>query len=138
MRIPVPPIVRPIPLTDYAPELVTEAGAPVTVWAWVNPPARRIEDFNDLREQIADLKDGLPKAAPDAIPAMSADMRTASDAVTAWYAEIWSQHADPATHWTPAEVAALAASDTDPALGRWLFQRTWDAIADHRAGEKKA
>ena len=59
MHIIVPPITRPIRLTDYAPELVREDGEPVTVWAWVNPPARMIDEMQALRERSKTVRDQL-------------------------------------------------------------------------------
>ena len=53
MKIIVPPITRPVRLTDYAPELVREGGEPITVWVWVNPPARMIDEMQALRARSA-------------------------------------------------------------------------------------
>lgn len=134
MHIIVPPITRPIRLTDYAPELVREDGEPVTVWAWVNPPARMIDEMQALRERSKTVRDQLAAGAAD----LQGEIGAISEAVSAWYAAIWSQHADPATHWTAADVLALDASETDPGLGGWLKTRTWEAIAAHRSAQKKA
>lgn len=133
MRIIVPPITRPIPLTDYAPELVRDDGAPVTVWAWVNPPARLIREMLALQERSRVVREQLAAGVQD-----GAEIADIADAVAAWYAAIWSQHTDPATHWTAAEVRELTASETDPGLDAWLKSRTWDAIAEHRTAQKKA
>lgn len=113
MKIIVPQIVRPIALTDYAPELRDETGAAITVWVWVNPPIAWISRLNAA----------LTDAQAERLDAM--------------YAEAWSQHPDPATHWSAEDVRELMASETDPALFIWLARRTRDAIDAHRAGEKK-
>lgn len=115
MKIIVPPLVRPIYLTDYAPELKDESGAPVVVWVWVNPPVAWIARLN---AGLTDRQSGVN--------------------LDEMYAEAWSQHADPATHWSAEDVRALIAHETDPALFVWLARRTREEIEAHRAGEKKA
>ena len=57
----------------------------------------------------------------------------------AWYAELWSQHADAMTHWTVDDVAELvrACQEHDPAFWSWLQDRSFQAIQDHRDGIKK-
>ena len=90
MHIIVPPITRPIRLTDYAPELVREDGEPVTVWAWVNPPARMIGEMQALRERSKTVRDQLAAGAAD----LQGEIRAISEAVSAWYA------AAPVRHWS--------------------------------------
>ena len=135
MKIIVPPITRPVRLTDYAPEMVRDDGEPITVWVWVNPPARMIDEMQALRARSVVVRDQL-----QTIPAsdLAPEIKAISADVSRWYAAIWSQHADPATHWTAEDVLALDGSETDPALGGWLKGRTWDAINAHRSAQKKA
>lgn len=84
----------------------------VTVFVWVNPPL----EFLARRDAL----DG--------------------DGLLEWWAELWSQGSDVGARWTGAEVKGLIeeTSDTDPGLWRWLVQRTWEMIAEHRTQQKKA
>lgn len=108
MHIQIPKITRPLSLGGYAEQL-----ALVTIHVWVNPP----REFLDRRKELQ------------------------GSALWEWWAELWSQGPDPGSRWTGAEVEALMApdvADTDPGLMPWLIRQTWDLIAEHRAGEKKA
>lgn len=138
MKIIVPPITRPILLTDYAPELRREDGAPVAMYVWVNPPAQLIDDYNVILARLKDVRKRLDGASqPDEMGALGAELVEAGGELDRWYATIWSQHADPATHWTPEDVQALVLNDTDPGLETFLKGRTWEAIRGHRSREKK-
>lgn len=139
MKIIVPPIVRPVRLTDYAPELVREDGAPVTVHVWVNPPVKLIDEYRQLSLQAKALREQLQAAQPDDdLREIGAQLIAIGERFAQWYAEIWSKHADAGTHWTPQDVRDLAINDTDPGLDDWLRGQTWELIAAHRTGEKKA
>jgi len=128
MNLLIPKITRPVPLTDYAPELVaapvTEGAAtePITVHVWVNPPRALLDEYWNAVE-----------AAQKAVAGAGEWNGFFAD----WYAQLWSQHPDSATHWTAQAVKTLAASDTDPALYVWLVQKSHELIAAHRRGEKK-
>ena len=123
MRIQIPPIIREIPLGDYAPELAGQA-----LQVWVNPPARVLDEYERLRERFAALK--VDESGAAELAGLLAE-------AAAWFAAIWSAGPDAARHWTAEDVAALDANETDPALGAWLRARTWEAIRDHRRGQKK-
>jgi hypothetical protein len=57
----------------------------------------------------------------------------------AWFAMIWSQGSDPATHWTPAEVRQLKeqTAGNDPQFFGWLCSKTIAMIGEHRNQQKK-
>lgn len=110
MKITIPPIVRPIQLSDYVAEL-----SPGVVQVWVNPPRDVIDQYNPILESKTGTETKIAE----------------------WYAAIWSKGPDVALHWTPAEVIALSQMDTDPAFLRWLLVQTWALINDHRALSKK-
>lgn len=139
MRIIIPPITRPIPLTDYAPELKSEDGAPVVVHVWVNPPVRMIDEYRQLLATAQALRQEIEKPqTEDGLKALGGQLVAIGERFSEWYAEIWSKHADAGTHWTAQDVRDLATSETDPDLHNWLRGRTWDLITAHRTGEKKA
>lgn len=134
-----PRIVRPVELTGYAPELVTDEGEPEVVHVWVNPPRDVLEAHGrllaewDARRKAKPAPKGKGKKTKPAADALT----QSNQAIAAWYANVWSQHEDAATHWTPAKVLALANLDTDPALYTWLTVQTWLKIAEHRALNRK-
>lgn len=138
MRIIVPPITRPISLTDYVAELVNEDKTPVTVYVWVNPPRELRNQLASLLAQTKELRARLEKAGgKDDLGAIGQEMVQVSDGIFAFYAAIWSKHPNTATHWALDDVRALAGNDTDPGLFDWLTTRTWETINAYQSGEKK-
>jgi len=116
MKINIPPIVRDLPLKDYAPEM---NGGVVKVW--VNPT----RDFTRRMIDIKPPTDAKESDWKDGIPPQNAE----------WFAELFSQDADPATHWTDAELQEVF--QTDPALWGWLQAQAWNLIGEHIAGLEK-
>jgi hypothetical protein len=108
MPIEFPKILKPIHLSEYAAEM-----GEAVVWVWVNLP----------RDEIT----------------RQGEMIRASDdpGLHAWYATVWSQHADPGTHLTVADIEQLNSIDTDPRFLSWLMTRTRDLIQEHHFGAKK-
>ena len=110
MNIEIPKIVRPLPLSDYAPEF-----GDVHLDVWVNPSRKLLEAINQVAHQV--VTTGLtPENAEESIEVI---------------AQIWS--------CTPEEVSALIehSADTDPKLFQWLLVRTFKMIRDHRLAVKK-
>ena len=128
-KINIPVLVRPINLADYAPEL---AGG--TVHVWINPTRDVVAERNAIFSEIGELLKVEASARDDAWRARDDELGRRS---TAWYARVWSQHKNPATHWTPEEVDQLSEHETDPGLYRWLIARTMALIEDHRRGAAK-
>jgi hypothetical protein len=157
MKFSIPKIVQPLPLTGYAPEAVTESGAPAVVWVWVNPPhaflqrrnaagtrgqaaAARMARFAQERATAGKRRRGRgapPAALQTEVDQLAAELEAIGWEMAGWYAELWSQGADPATHWTADEVVALDASETDPGLGRWIKDRSVEMVNAHREGQAK-
>jgi len=115
MKINLPRITQPLPLKDFLPE----ADAQV-MHIWVNPPIMILARLS-----------ALERAARD-----SADKEAAGQALMGWYAECWSQHPDPATHWTLAEMIVLVQGDPD--LYVWAVRRSLSMIAAYESQAKKA
>ena len=57
-----------------------------------------------------------------------------NEEIFAWYAEVWSQHADVETHSTPEDVGNFAkqCAEEDPALWQWVTVGTQAKIIAHR------
>jgi hypothetical protein len=145
MQINVVPIVRPIPLREYAPEY--EA---ITVWCRVNPSRATLDQFTQLQEEMRCIEQDQqeleaqlqqtplePQALQALLGPLVEQMRHNSQQTFGWYAVLWSEGKDPATHWTAEGVQALASNQDEPALWLWLCQRSWDLINEHRATRKK-
>jgi len=143
MNFKIPKIIRPITLTDYAPEMVhddgPDAGKPSAVYVWVNPPALLLTRHGELRAQASRANKQLTTAASDkaALSAVAQELSSVGGGLAPLYAELWSQHADAQTHWTTQDVLDLANNEANPALFGWLTSRTIMAISDHRAGLRK-
>ena len=116
MKINLPRITRPLPLSEYLPEAGEQC-----LQVWVNPPLF-------VLARLA----ALERAARES----SADPEKTGQALMSWYAECWSQHPDPATHWTVDEVSIVVKEQPDFYL--WTIRRTFALIAQYQAEQKKA
>lgn len=134
-KLQVPKIIRPLRLTDYAPEF--DPGAVIQVW--VNPPTGTLQDYYQLLFELNDAREAVQSEDSGQIKQAIADMGELSDKLVAAIAEFWSQHEDPETHWAPAEVRELVeqVGDTEPGLWPWLTRRTLEMIEEHRGARKK-
>lgn len=135
MKLAFPKIVRPVALTEFAPEMVHDDGSPAVVQVWINPPAVRMTLYLELSRRgqaaLAALKgDGDKTAVVEELNAIGGNL-------SALFSELWSQHADPATHWSVADVNEVANSDANPALYGWLTRRTLALIGEYRSGLRK-
>lgn len=133
MQITIPRIVRPIELSDYAPEL-----SGVRVYVWVNAPrdfyarhAALLKENDELRAKLDQTK------AADEIMALGEAVRKIGSGFVEFFCELWSQAADAETHWTVESVSALITLDTDPGLYGWLCRRSFELVLDHKAAGKK-
>lgn len=130
MGITIPKVVRPLPLTDYAPEFVQD-GKPVTVYVWCNPPrAVRRERMAMLDDRKALVE--VPDAERD--EAWARKFVELGERSAQLFAKLWSAHADPTTHWTAEDVIGLSSNDTDPALFGWLTSRTLAMVDNYTVG----
>ena len=136
------------------------------IWMWANPTETRKQEYRALQFRIDELlgmmkknadqmvanKDARDKAVREGsqvptdvpLPYKAEDlevwMKEASRKANEWWAEMWSQHADPATHWTPEEVGDLgtACAESDPGFWEWIHHECWKLIHDYRAQAKKS
>ena len=141
MKLNLPKLIRPIPLADYAPEMEfqEDGKTPAVVQVWVNPPQALLAQHGELRQRADAANKRLGRDAPagDDLKALALELSEVGQALAALYAELWSQHADPETHWTADGVLALSANDTNPDLFGWLTSRTVRLINEHRSGLRK-
>ena len=130
MRIHIPKIIRPLPLREYAPELVE-----TSLHVWANPPRDMLARRYELMRLSAQAQEQLGGEG-DAQAAKT--LEQVGEELIAWYAEVWSQ-GDPSTHISPDDIRAMIAelNDTDPGLWSWMTVRTLELIAEHRTGQKK-
>ena len=149
MKIELRRIVRPVRLCEYA----EEYGAEV-IHVWVNPSRAKRLELQALGEASMQARDRLTELADQNTGDLTDDERqrltTEAEELAeefdrlveplyAWYADIWSQHDDKETHWTPDDVTQLvqACMDADPALWSWLQDETLRLMREHRDGVKK-
>lgn len=139
MKLNLPKLIRPIPLAEYAPEMEfqEDGKTPAIVYAWINPPAPLLARFDELRASGAAALEKIKGAAPEAVAAASGAFDEIAAGIHAVYAELWSQQADQATHWTVQDVRALANNSENPTLYSWLTGRTLQMIREHRSGLRK-
>ena len=131
MKINIPRVVRPVQLSDYAPEFGEQA-----IGMWVNPPrAKRLEfagiteRFKGVQDQIEGCDDG------DELEGLFDQIKALGLEMYAWYAEMWSQGDD---EWTAEGVQELAeaALDTDPGLWDFVQESSLDAMQEYRRRKK--
>lgn len=137
MEIRVPKIVRPLNLSDYAPEM---AGAVIQVW--VNPPRQAVESLEEMAVTSTAIVQRMQRLSQDQqadVQELAKDLEPIGHGLMAWFAENWSQAQDEGTHWSPEEVEKLIneVRDTDPLLWPWLMARTRAMIREYRDGSKK-
>jgi hypothetical protein len=141
MPITIRPITHPLPLDAYDADLeITSAeGVVKTVHVWVNPPRAVLEAHTALRERARAAYASLEAAGndPEQLKAVGAELVAVGGLMADWYARLWSQHPDPATHWTADEVRELGASETDPGLYAWLTNQAVGLVNAHRERAKK-
>lgn len=129
MQIQIKKIIRPLDLGTYAKEYEGQ-----TVQVWVNPTLEMIQRERLLDEEMRTRAEAA--VTQESAAEFSAWVKgTFEPFLQSWFAELWSQHADPATHWTADELRALETHD--PALLHWLNFRTRQMMAEHRRIEKK-
>lgn len=134
MNILVPPIVRPISLSEYAPEM----GAGPQVWVWVNPTRAFRQEYDALTKRRKAVQDALKQiGAGDDPAALIEEYSAVGQGLAQWYAQLWSQHSDPASHWTREDVLTIANNEDNPALYGWLCRASWRLIAEYRTGQEK-
>lgn len=107
MKLDIPKVVARVDLGEYAPEFNGQVFC-----IWLNPTLEILRKHNEL------VKGGDEAALNE------------------WYAVMWSQAAEPETHWTGREVLDL--QEKDPALLAWMIRETWDRRSEHISKKKKS
>ena len=135
MKLLVKKIVRPLELAQYASELSGQ-----TVQVWLNPTREMLKDRDQIFMDFAERQDAVEKAAEAEraeLLKQFTDFMTNEfiDRNDEWFARLWSQHDDTSTHWTVAELKAL--NDQDPALYKWMKERSMSMFQEFRSAEKK-
>ena len=134
MRIEIPKIVKKIALAEYAEEFGEQI-----IEVWVNPTRELLAEFGDLNVRSEELlkKIRQPVKSDNLIEQLQADSDLLQADVAHWYAMIWSQGENPVS---PKEVTELfnAAQESDPGFQKWLVDKTWTLIREHREVRKNA
>ncbi len=141
MKIELQQLVRPVFLRDYAEEYGEQV-----IYVWANPPRRLRLDYFEVTQEFGSILEERGKLVetepPDveALATLDRRLEELSRRIYGWFASLWSQDADPETHWTADEVVELveACQDADPRLWSWLQDETWRVMAEHRDGVKKS
>jgi hypothetical protein len=130
-------VTRPIDLAQYMPEY---AGAVVQMW--VNAPRATMAEWIEIRSAYVALIGDAPTKDlddPEVQAVRGARFIELSGRINAWWATMWSQADDPATHWTADEVDQLVThlADTDPQAWAWLINECLATAQAYRTGERK-
>jgi hypothetical protein len=140
MIIEIRKVVRPLPLSGFAPEYGED-----TVSIWVNPNREALVRYELVRKQAEELKNRLVALGEQQNPdkteaqAIGTELTGVNELLYAWYAEIWSQSPDPAKHVSGEQVRELAerCEREDPTLWFFLISGTWRLINEHLSTIKK-
>ena len=145
MKLNISKVIQSLELGGYAEEMQGQA-----VKVWVNPDLavlrRRetlIEKYNRLLKNLTDVPEAADKHKIKAAEQVRERLEAFNEfalgdfvnGIHDWFAELWSQSADPATHWTREELVQL--NEADPALYQWMKNRSIEMIEAHRVREKK-
>ena len=133
MRINIPKVVRPIRLSDYAPEFEDQA-----IGMWVNPPRDKRLEFAGITKRFAEVREQIAKTEDrDELQDLFDRINEMGLEIYAWYADMWSQ-GEGYEEWTGEEVKEMveAALDTDHALWDFLQESSLDAMKEYRTRKK--
>ena len=132
MKVNIPRVVRPIALSDYAPEFGEQV-----IQMWVNPPREKRLAFAEIMDRYRDTLAQIEQAEADdsALADLAQQIVGQAGELHAWYAEMWSQGGD---EWTAEQVKELAeaALDTDPGLWDFVQERSLDLMQEYRRRKK--
>ena len=142
-------ITQPIDMGEYH-----EAYKGRFVHVWVNPPKAVRKEREELLRNYAeffrmistgDVRPFLGKPRLERLvslftgglikPREEKRLREVERKTFGWFAQLWSQHPDAESHWTVAEIEQV--NEHDPALYKWLVQRSALMIDTFRADKKK-
>jgi DNA polymerase III alpha subunit (gram-positive type) len=139
MKFNIPKIIKPLDLSIY-----DESMRGIEIEVWVNPNRKMLDENQEIMNELAMFIKEVERIASADLDddekqkqLQLAQERSdhAMDRQNAWWATIFSQHSDDATHWTSEDIKILDEEDT----ALWRFVRTAAAsmIRDHREGTKK-
>ena len=148
-EIKVPVITKPLDLSEYHKSL---SGGVIDVW--VNPPKSVRRERKALLDAYAVFFAHVATSAGvadtgrrpvlrgwinllkkrDASSQQKRLLKLEQD-VYAWYANLWSQGANPELHWSVEEVEQI--TDRDPALYQWMIRRSTLMIDAFQSDKKK-
>ena len=140
MKFEIKPLVRPIRLSEYAPEYEDQV-----IWVWVNLPrslrvahAEIVGDFEAVVEERKALA-GSGEVTDEAVDEHAEKLDDLGRRLYGWFADVWSKHEDSETHWTADDVDEMveACLDADPRLWSWIQDEHWRLVNEHREGVKK-
>jgi hypothetical protein len=149
MQITIPKVLKRLSLSAYAAELDT------CFIVWVNIPAAMRSSFEDrrrdsvaavgeriqLQRKLEACKPADKKKAElqQQLDANDKKLQALESAFHAFFAEVWSQGADEASHVSVSDIHKLIedARDTDPSFYFWLTGETVSMIDEHRQAKKK-
>lgn len=151
MKFKIPKILRPLRLSEYAPEFGEEA----VIQVWVNPPRDALNEhtalalasqaatkrFQEAMKRLQEAEKNKVENLEDLITAgteASKEMAEIGKKLLAWFSTLWSQGPEE-TRWSMEDVTALVehAAETDPKLWEWLTDESIALIVEHRTLAKK-
>ena len=132
MKINIPKVVRPIALSDYAPEFGEQE-----IGMWVNPPRDKRLEFSGITKEYKEIQGQIEATEGDELTPLVERIMELAGKLHAWYAEMWSQSTK-YEEWTGEEVKEMAeaALDTDPGLWDFIQESSLDAMAEYRTRKK--
>lgn len=122
MKIVIPKVIKRLDLGDYNAALSGQH-----VCFWVNPTLAVLRE-HDAFVAESDVAEKNATSEKPYDPAVF-DLRSFQ-----WYAKVFSQDEDTATHWTATELSEL--KESDPSFWFWLLSKYWDARREHTSKKK--
>jgi hypothetical protein len=110
MKLEIPKVVKPIELSELAPEF-----GEAKIYVWVNLTVKMLEEYIAMVQK-----------------------KLSDEQIEAWFSQVWSQ-GEEGTRWTVEEVDELIKNslENDPVLWVWLTKRTGELIREHQAKKKR-
>lgn len=138
MKIEIKRIVRPLLLSEFAPEYGDTA-----VMVWINPTKSLTDRWYALSKRANDMRQVLQakveaEASADEMREPLEQLTAAGNEIIAWLAEIWSQGPEE-TRFSEQDIKTLieTCQEEDTTLYRWLMDRTYQMIRDYRVEKKR-
>ena len=138
-KINIPKVTRPLDLDDYY-----DSGEPQVIHVWVNPPRAINNAYEENRTRGVELvaRMGDTKADPesDEVKRMAKELVEISEFYNGFWSQIWSQHKDKSTHWSPEDVREFnrQCQEIDPGLYDFATSMSFALMGDYlRTNRKK-